>query len=99
MAREGLRGAQVVGLGARRTALGSRSSMSPKVFGAVGEPGRQRAQRLRQRVGLLAVQAAGQGQLADGMVSDPLCMRLDRGQVAPRRLGLAAMEPITATMP
>ena len=76
---------------ASRTASASRSSISSTSSIAVERVG-QRGQRLRQRAVLLAVQAAGQRQRADGPAPEPLGVRVGRGEVAARRAGLAAVE-------
>ena len=62
VAREGLRGAQVAGLGGEADGVGKQVLDLLDFFGIAVERIRQRGQRLRQRAGLLAVQAAGQGQ-------------------------------------
>ena len=92
VAREDLRGVQVAGLRGEADGVSQQVLDLIELFCVVGEPGGQHGQRLRQRVGLLAVQAAGQGQRADHPVSDPLGMRDGGGEVAARRGDLAAME-------
>ena len=60
VAREGLRGAQVAGLGGEADGVGQQVLDLLEFFGVVVERLGQRGQRLRQRAVLLAVQAAGE---------------------------------------
>ena len=62
LAREGLRGVQVAGLGRQPDGVGEQVLDLLEFLGTVGERIGQHGQRLRQRAVMLAVQAAGQGQ-------------------------------------
>ena len=62
LARQGLRGAHVAGLGGEADGVGKQVLDLLDFFGTAVERIRQRGQRLRQRAVMLAVQAAGQRQ-------------------------------------
>ena len=87
LAREGLRGAQVAGLGGEADGVGQQVLDLLDFFCIVAERVRQRGQRLRQRAVMLAVQAAGQRQRARsaGARAARRAGRRRRGGAAPRR--------------
>ena len=92
LARAGLRGAQVAGLGGEADGVGKQVLDLLDLFCIAVERVRQRGQRLRRCAVMLTVQAAGEGQGADEPVPDPLGVRGGSGEAAARRGDVAAME-------
>ena len=90
--REGLRGAQVASRRGEADGVSKQVLDLVEFFLIVGKSGGQHGQRLRQRTGLLKVQAAGERERADDPVSDPGRVRDGGLEVAARRGDLAAVE-------